>query len=130
MKSLKLPIKFRHGLDALVEIIQPATLVGRMDGVLFQAKTHKDGLDAQYLFEGGNDGDAPSPAYGQGLPSEGDTYGTLGTPVGREVDGAYIAFASMRGCHLDLDIFGGHLIYIVDEKARNRLVLLVRNQAA
>ena len=51
-------IESDDGLDAFVEMVEAVVFVWRVDGIFAKAEAHQDGLDAQNLFECGDDWNA------------------------------------------------------------------------
>lgn len=101
-----------------------------MDGVAFQSEAHQDGLDAKDALEVGDDGDAAAAAHGQGVLAEcfGETF--LCGLIGRQIDGADVAFAAVHGGDFHSDRAGRNGLDVVHEEAGYFLVLLVWNEPA
>ena len=109
-------MEFYHRFDAFTQDVERHVLVGRVDGVAFQSESHQHRLDAQYLLEGRDDGDASAAAYGQRLPSERFLESFLGSLIGGEGDGADVALSAVHGRHLYLYRSGGNALDIVGKQ--------------
>ena len=92
-----------NGFDSFAEDVQRDVFVRGVDGIALQSEAHQNGFDAENLFEVGDDGDAASTAYGERLPAEGFGKSFFGGFVGRQVDGADVAFATMHGSDFHTD---------------------------
>ena len=96
-------VKCRYGHDALAEYVQSEVLVGGMDCVALQAKTHEYGLYAQYALEVADNGDAATAPHGQWALTERFLETPFGGAVGGQSDGAYVAVATVERRHFELD---------------------------
>ena len=109
-------MEFNYRLDAFAQDVERHVLVGRVDGVALQPESHQYRLDAQYLFEGRDDGDATAAAHGQRLPSECFLESFLGSLIGGEGDGADVALSAVYGRYLYLYRSGGNTLDVVGKQ--------------
>ena len=89
LSALVVLVEFHNGLDTLAENIESEILVRRMDGIAFEAEAHEHGLNAEYLLEIANDGNAATATHCKRLATEGLFESHLGSLVGRQCDGAH-----------------------------------------
>lgn len=92
-------------LYAFSEHVEREILVGRVDGIAFEAEPHQYGFHAEHLFKSGNDGYATAASYGQGSFAECLLEAFLCGTIGRVRDGADVALAAMQVIHLHTDAF-------------------------
>ena len=95
-------------LYAFSEHVEREILVGRVDGIAFEAEPHQYGFHAEHLFKSGNDGYATAASYGQGSFAECLLEAFLCGTIGRVRDGADVALAAMQAVDA---VIGGHAVF-------------------
>ena len=115
--------------NALEELLQGVVLVGGVDVVAGQAEAHEDALEAQYLLEAGNDGDAAAAAGGDGALAEGVGHSLFGGLVGFELQGTDVGGAAVAGRDLHGDVVGSYALEVVLEHLADFLEILIGDEA-
>ena len=121
-------VEAHNGGNALAEDVEAEVFVGRMDSVALKAEAHQHRLDTQHPLKVADDGDAPAATYRQRTLAKGLGEAFFSGFVGRQRDGADIAFSAVHRGHFDAHTIRRDAVDVVGEELLDFSVLLMRHE--
>ena len=109
-------VELGDGDDAFLPDLEIHGLVGRMDGVLLQAKAHEDRFAAEDLLKGSNDGNGTAATGCQRTLAKGYLKAFLRRFVCRNIYRADITLTAVHGRYFDTHALRRESLDIIHER--------------